>query len=172
MHWRDDAMPCELCGREAKGCKEAIIDGAKMYVCPDCIKYAEGGVQHEEPVSQGTYRALQPHRPPTYKPRQAPPKDIYKTMNKELVSNWNHLIETSRKKKGLTREELGFKIGERTVTIAKLENGDLRPSDQMITKLEKELGIALLEEVKETTTIQQTRSQMKYTLGDFIKPDK
>jgi len=93
-------------------------------------------------------------------------------MVKELVSNWNHLIETARKKKGLTREELGFKIGERTVTIAKIENGDLRPSDQMITKLEKELGISLLEEVKETPTVPQTRTQSKYTLGDFIKTDK
>jgi len=165
-------MPCELCGREAKGCKEVIIDGAKMYVCPDCIKYAEGGVQQEEPVSRGEFRPAQAYRPRTYKPRKAPAKDIYKSMEKELVSNWNHLIEAARKKKGLTREELGFKIGERTVTIAKLENGDLRPSDQMIAKLEKELGIALLEEIKETPTVQQTRSQTKYTLGDFIKPDK
>ena len=165
-------MPCELCGRETKGCKEAIIDGAKMYVCPDCIKYAEGGVQKEEPVSRGEFRPVQAHRPPTYRPRKAPTKDIYKSMEKELVSNWNHLIEAARKKKELTREELGFKIGERTVTIAKLENGDLRPSDQMIAKLEKELGIALLEEIKETPTVQQTQSQTKYTLGDFIKPDK
>jgi putative transcription factor len=167
-------MPCELCGRETKGCKEAIIDGAKMYVCPDCIKYAEGGVQHEEPVSRGEFRPTPAYRtPPTFKPRKAPPKDIYQSMQKELVSNWNHLIEAARKKKGLSREELGFKIGERTVTIAKLENGDLRPSDQIITKLEKELGITLLEEIKEgTPTLQQTRSQTKYTLGDFIKPDK
>jgi len=167
-------MPCELCGREAKSCKEAIIDGAKMYVCPDCIKYAEGGVgvQQEEPVSRGNLPPTKAYRPPSYRPRKAPAKDIYKSMEKELVSNWNHLIESARKKKGLTREELGFKIGERTVTIAKLENGDLRPSDQMIAKLEKELGIALLEEIKETPTVQPTQSQTKYTLGDFIKPDK
>lgn len=165
-------MPCELCGRECKGCKEAIIDGAKMYVCPDCIKYAEGEVQQEEPVSRGNTGVTYPHRPPIYKPRQAPPKDIYKSMEKELVSNWNHLIETARKKKGLTREELGFRIGERTVTIAKIENGDLRPSDQMIKKLEKELGISLLEEVKEMKPTMQTPAQTKFTLGDFIKPDK
>ena len=80
-------------------------------------------------------------------------------MEKELVSNWNHLIEQARKKKGLTREELGFKIGERTVTIAKLENGDLRPSDQTIAKLEKELGISLMEEIKTVPTGTQTRTQ-------------
>ncbi len=95
-------------------------------------------------------------------------------MEKELVTNWNHLIEQARKKKGLTREELGFKIGERTVTIAKLENGDLRPSDQTIAKLEKELGIQLMEEIKSiaTGTESQTRTPGGFTLGDFIKTDK
>jgi len=163
-------MPCELCGRECKGGREAIVDGAKMFVCPDCIKYAEGPVQ-EEPV--------RPSRPPQtqqfiVKKTKRPERDIYKDkgMEKELVSNWNHLIEQARKKKSLTREELGFKIGERTVTIAKLENGDLRPSDQTIAKLEKELGISLMEEIKTSPTGTQTRAQGGFTLGDFIKTEK
>jgi putative transcription factor len=163
-------MPCELCGRECKGGREAIIDGAKMFVCPDCIKYAEGPVQ-EEPVK--TSRPPQTQRF-IVKKTQKPERDIYKDkgMEKDLVSNWNHLIEQARKKKGLTREELGFKIGERTVTIAKLENGDLRPSDQTIAKLEKELGISLMEEIKTSPTGTQTRAQGGFTLGDFIKTEK
>jgi putative transcription factor len=163
-------MPCELCGRECKGGREAIIDGAKMFVCPDCIKYAESPVQ-EEPVR--TSRPPQAQRF-TVKKTQRPERDIYKDkgMEKDLVSNWNHLIEQARKKKGLTREELGFKIGERTVTIAKLENGDLRPSDQTIMKLEKELGISLMEEIKTSPTGTQTRAQGGFTLGDFIKTEK
>jgi putative transcription factor len=163
-------MPCELCGRECKGGKEAIIDGAKMFVCSDCIKYAEEVVQ-QEPVR--TRSPPQPQRLPVKKTQNIE-RDIYKDkgMEKELVTNWNHLIEQARKKKGLTREELGFRIGERTVTIAKLENGALRPSDQTIGKLEKELGIQLLEEVKNVPTESQTRTQTGFTLGDFIKTDK
>ena len=92
-------------------------------------------------------------------------------MEKELITNYNEVIKEARKKKGLTREDLGFKIGERTVTIAKIENGDLRPSDKTIVKLEKELEITLLEEVK---TIKpghaQTGSGM--TLGDFIRTEE
>ncbi len=163
-------MPCELCGRECKGGKEAIIDGAKMFVCPDCMKFAEGFVEPEPARPSGQPQV-----------QKAPVKrilnierDIYKDkgMQKELVNDWNHVIEHARKKKGLTREELGFKIGERTVTIAKLENGDLRPSDQTIAKLEKELGIQLMEEVKEVPTGPQKGSQASFTLGDFIKTDK
>ena len=163
-------MPCELCGRECKGGKEAIIDGAKMFVCPDCMKYAEGFVP-QEPVRSSS--PPQPVRLPVKKTQNIE-RDIYKDkrMEKELVADWNHLIEQARKKKGLTREELGFKIGERTVTIAKMENGDLRPSDQTITKLEKELGIHLMEEVKEVPTGSQKGTQAAFTLGDFIKPDK
>ncbi|HIG99288.1 MAG TPA: TIGR00270 family protein [Thermoplasmata archaeon] len=163
-------MPCELCGRECKGGKEAIIDGAKMFVCPDCMKYAEGVVQ-QEPVRPSS--PTQPQRAPLKKTLNIE-RDIYKDkgMQKELVTDWNHTIEHARKKKGLTREELGFRIGERTVTIAKLENGDLRPSDQTIAKLEKELGIKLLEDVKEVPTGSQKGTQAAFTLGDFIKTDK
>ncbi|DAC72090.1 MAG TPA: TIGR00270 family protein [Thermoplasmata archaeon] len=163
-------MPCELCGRECKGGKEAIIDGAKMFVCPDCMKFAEASVQ-PEPVR--TSYAPQPQQFFKKKTQKAE-RDIYKDkgMERELVTNWNQLIEHARKKKGLTREELGFRIGERTVTIAKLENGDLRPSDQTIAKLEKELGIHLMEEIKAVPTGTQTRAQGGFTLGDFIKTEK
>jgi len=163
-------MPCELCGRECKGGKEAIIDGAKMFVCPDCMKYAEG------PAFQEPVRPAAPPQPyhATVKKKQTTERDIFKdkAMQKELVPNWNHLIENARKKKGLTREELGFKIGERTVTIAKLENGDLRPSNQTIAKLEKELSISLLEDITTTPSGVQTRPQGGFTLGDFIKTEK
>jgi putative transcription factor len=163
-------MPCELCGRECKGGREAIIDGAKMFVCPDCIKYAEDQ-QQEEPVKVSHSPQTQRFMAPKV---QKPERDIFKDkgMQKELVSNWNHLIEQARKKKNLTREQLGFKIGERTVTIAKLENGDLRPSDQVIAKLEKELGISLMEEIKPIPTGTQIQAQSGYTLGDFIKTEK
>jgi putative transcription factor len=105
--------------------------------------------------------------------RKLKAKDVYKDMNKELVSGWNDLIKNARKKKGLSREELGFKIGERTVTIAKIENGDLRPSDKMVKKLEKELDINLVEEVTSVSPVSTgTRSGNGLTLGDFIKEEK
>jgi putative transcription factor len=161
-------MPCELCGRDVKGCKLAIIDGAKIRVCPDCIKYAEGVPEEAKPTPPPVQRFLtqRTHHPPQ-------PRDIYKDITKDLVTDWNHKIEDARKRKGLTRQELGFRIGERTVTIQKIENGDLRPSDQTIAKLEKELQITLLEAVttdKTTTTPTTTHTpSTAYTLGNFVK---
>ena len=70
-------------------------------------------------------------------------------------------------------EKLGFKIGERTVTIGKIENGDLRPSDKIVEKLEKELNIKLIEEVREISNISAgSQSGRGLTLGDFIKKEK
>ncbi len=153
-------MSCEMCGSEKKGCRPAIIDGAKMMLCPECI-------QHAEKVEEIRVNAVQ-GKSFIKKPRM-PQKDIYQQMEKELVSNWADIIKKGREKKGITREELGFRIGERTVTIQKLENGDLRPSDKMIAKLEKELGIRLLEEVKTVPTSHHSSQGM--TLGDFIRTD-
>ena len=156
-------MQCELCGKESRGCRDAVVDGVNMMLCQDCIKYGENATPViKTPANVKRFVAQ--------RVRKSTPKDIYKNMNKELISNWSEEIKKARKKKGLSRETLGFKIGERTVTISKIENGDLRPPDKLIAKLEKELGISLLEVVKKVTTDRHARSGM--TLGDFIKTEK
>lgn len=156
-------MQCELCGKESRGCREAAVDGVNMMLCPDCIKHGESAIPISKTSANVKRFVLQ-------RVRKSAPKDIYKNMEKELISNWSEVIKKARKKKGLSREDLGFKIGERTVTISKIENGNLRPPDKMIAKLEKELGISLLEEVKKVSTDHHVRTGM--TLGDFIKTEK
>jgi len=157
-----------MCGKEYRGCKPAVIDGVKMLLCPECMKY---GIAVESPVST----PAKPRFPQKGKPQGVAPakKDVFTKMEKELVSDWSKRIQQAREKKGLTREALGFKIGERTVTISKLENGDLRPSDKMVEKLEKELSITLTEEVLKPVSSQSGRSQTQgFTLGDFFKTEE
>jgi putative transcription factor len=153
-------MQCELCGRECPTCHEAPVDGVPMMLCPQCARHSEGSIPPKTSAPIKSYIKIRSKR--------KQPKDIYKNMEKELITNYNDVITEARKKKGLSREDLGFKIGERTVTIAKIENGDLRPSDKTIAKLEKELDITLLEEVKNIKPGQTTKGN-GLTLGDFIK---
>jgi putative transcription factor len=103
--------------------------------------------------------------------RRPKEKDVYEGMDRELVSNWNDLIRNARKKKGISREQLGFNIGERTITIAKIENGDLRPSDKIAKKLEKELSISIFEEIKKVASSSGGSTSSGLTLGDFIKTE-
>lgn len=155
-------MQCELCGRDCE-CRPATVDGVKMMLCPGCMRHGQAIKTYSEAPAGEKKPILERIRKPKV-------KDVYKEMDKELVSGWNDLIKNARKKKGLTREELGFKIGERTVTIAKIENGDLRPSDEMVKKLEKELEITLIEEVASVRPVSiGSRSGSGLTLGDFIK---
>jgi len=158
-------MQCELCGRDCNG-RPATVEGVSMMLCPDCLK--QHGTSIKEPVEQSSVINR-----PLGRIKRPQVKDVYKDMNKELVSGWNELIRNARKKKGLSREELGFKIGERTVTIGKIENGDLRPSDSVVKKLEKELCIILIEEVKSVSGVSTGfGSGRGLTLGDFIKEEK
>ena len=158
-------MECELCGRVGE-CKPAMVDGVKMMLCPSCLKHGHG--VRITPVQESTKNI-----PVLSRIKKPVVKDVYKNMDKELVSDWNTRIKNAREKKGLTREELGFRIGERTVTISKIENGELRPSDKMIEKLEKELNITLLEEVSSVPSFSTgSRSSSGFTLGDFIKKEE
>ena len=154
-------MQCELCGRACE-CRPATVDGVRMMLCPGCMRHGQG-VKAAEPSVVSRTPVLQRIK----RPKE---KDVYKDMDKELVSNFNEVIKDARKKKGLSREELGFKIGERTVTISKIENGDLRPSDKVAGKLEKELGVTLFEKVDGVSTSSLgSHSGSSMTLGDFIK---
>lgn len=156
-------MQCELCGRETS-CRPATVDGVKMMLCPGCLsKHGKKAASFSQTTPQANSKILNRIK----KPRE---KDVYKDMDKELVSNYAEIIKNARKKKDITREKLGFKIGERTVTISKIENGDLRPSDKVAEKLEKELDINLFEEVEKVPTNALKGSSGKgLTLGDFIK---
>ncbi len=157
-------MECELCGRESD-CRPAIVDNVRMLLCPNCMKYGKS-------VSIASSQTNNVKKPILERIHQPKEKDVYKDMTKELVPNYNILIKDGREKKGLSREELGFRIGERTVTISKIENGDLKPSDKIAQKLEKELKIKLFEEITSTpsyVTKVFSKPSGSRKLGDFIK---
>jgi len=156
-------MQCELCGNECgERCRPAEIEGVRMMLCPSCMRHGHGVKEARDPTIQVQQSLIR-------RSRRIKQKDVYEGMNRELISEWAEVIKTAREKKGLTREQLGFNIGERTVTISKIENGELRPSDKLASKLEKELTIILFEEVKKVNASSQQTSSQGLTLGDFIK---
>lgn len=159
-------MQCELCGKDCGGsCKPALVDGVRMMLCPGCMKHGKG-VKEIRGTPEHVHRSL------IRRQRRHQEKDVYQKMNREIISDWGSVIKGARQKKGLTREKLGFNIGERTVTISKIENGELRPSDDVAKKLEKELSIILFEEVKEVHTQVSQKPGQGLTLGDFIRKEE
>ena len=157
-------MQCELCGNECFKCYPSNVDGVRMMLCPGCMKYGKN-INEKKVIIPNINQSIKTSI------KRKIVKDVYVGMDKELVSNCSEIIKNARLKKELSREELGFKIGERTVTIAKIENGDLRPSDKIAEKIEKELSISLFEKVKEIPTKISSTHPSGLTLGDFIKSE-
>ncbi len=76
-------------------------------------------------------------------------------------------MQRAREGKGWSREDLGRKINEKVSVITHLENGEIHPSDKFIKKLEKTLGIELMEAV-EDIHITGSMESKGMTLADFI----
>ena len=158
-------MPCELCGIDCGDrCRPALVDHVKMMLCPKCIQYGEG-VKEIQGSPERVHQSLMKRT------KKFKEKDVYEKMNIELISDWNTVIQNARRQKGLTREQLGFNIGEPTGSISKIEKGELRPSDKVAKKLEKELDITLFEEVKKVAPTKTSSKSQGLTLGDFIKKE-
>lgn len=150
---------CERCGRKAR-LTLVKIDRAEMYVCPDCLKYGKRvEVKQDPPRVQATQKAPMRARPP--KP------DALSKREKELAEDYPKRIQRGRERIGLSREDLGKKINERVSVIAKLEHGQMHPSDKLIKKLEKALDIELMEVIEEFNYSSGAGSS-GMTLADFI----
>ena len=147
-------MRCELCGKEEKNLKRAIIEGAEMLVCNACAVYGKILPEEKKP------------KPVVIHTKKYYGKDIFEKMDKELVLDWGKRIKKAREEKGISREKLGAMVGEKTTAIAKIENQELRPSDETAKKLEKLLEIVLFQEVK-SATIKKTKRK-SLTIGDIL----
>jgi putative transcription factor len=150
-------MLCELCGRETKNLIKVLVERTTMEVCEGCAAY---GKILTEPTKKKT--------PIKSSPRKYQERDIFEGMDTVLVPNWAKKIKTKREKKGLTREQLGAAIGQRTITIAHLENGELHPTDEMARKIERELNIVLLEKITSAGQKTDTTTEVERTIGDLL----
>jgi len=153
-------MRCEICGKEAK-LRRALVEGVEMMVCDECSKYSIVLPERKRRMAV-----------PAMKVKKIVPysKDVFEEMRLELVADWGKKIKEARLKKGLSREELGAKVGEKTTTIAKIENEELRPPDETVRKLEKVLEIKLFQEIE--GAVVKHGEVRPLTLGDLLKNAK
>ena len=82
------------------------------------------------------------------------------------------LIKKKRESMGLSQKDFAIKLSEKESTIHHMENHTLEPNLALAKKLEKFLGIKLIEESKEEFDAPKQKKDMGFTLGDFIKVRK
>jgi ribosome-binding protein aMBF1 (putative translation factor) len=99
-------------------------------------------------------------------------KDIMLKAEKELASDFGKRITNARKAKGWNHATLGKRMAE-TVNIIKAAESGKRPTDGVLKKFERVLGISLWVNAAEETTTQIDRSSSRgMTLGDYFNDNK
>ncbi len=147
-------MNCELCGRQMDHYHDVIIDGVRMKVCSDCSRYGKE-VNTRGPARLATYHSdsVPPVRSTPSVPLRssAPPRKrtsgIQDDFN-EPVIDFGKVIKKRREEMGLSQEELAKRLQEKRNVVAKIEREEIKPDSHTARKIQKIMGIKILEEVK------------------------
>lgn len=150
---RRNKESCDVCGRpEVFAIVE--IERAKMMVCKSCA-YGKKILYYlnEEEEKEG---------------RTTQPTKIEET--EEIVDDYAKIIKKAREGLGLPLPVLAERIKESRSYMEKIERGELKPTLATARKLEKELGIKLIEKIVEVApSISHKKQSSEPTLGDLLE---
>ena len=149
---------CDLCGKTETALNRAIIEGVQLDVCTECAKF-------------GKVIAI---KRPNAKEQI---KQIAKQQEKEerielLVENYAEIIKKKREEIGLTQKEFANRINEKESIMHKIETGSFEPQLGLAKKLERFLGVKLIERHEEKFENPKKKRIEGFTLGDFIMVNK
>jgi len=147
-------MQCELCGKDSD-LVVAMVEGIQLRVCAKCGSFG---------------KVLRRDIPQAARAKQAPAKREPEIIE-HVVSDYAQRIRAAREKQGLTQEEFAKKIMQKESLLHKLETSTFEPQIELARKLERILGITLVEareEVSAAMAKTEPRSE-GMTIGDILK---
>lgn len=147
-----------MCGKADERLFKTQIEGVELNVCHNCSKFGKIISQIRKPAKGPQKKKI---------PEAAEEEKI-----ELLAENYADLIKKKRESMGLSQKDFSIKINEKEATMHKIETGTLNPSIALARKLEKFLGIMLIEEHLETREKFRKSKEDGFTIGDFIKLDK
>lgn len=163
-------MQCEMCGETVRGTPKLVrVEGAELQVCNRCEKF---GTEVQQ-VRRTDIRV--PPKTSAAKPVPAPAgskapawhkRDMFDFMEGEIVDDYADRIRHARMEKGLSQKDLAMQMMEKEHLIKKIENAELIPEDAVRKKIEKALGIRLID-TPQSETEKKVQSQLAPTLGDL-----
>ncbi|HIQ12905.1 MAG TPA: TIGR00270 family protein [Thermoprotei archaeon] len=159
-------MNCEICGQESRMLYEVIYLGRRTYACENCVdKY---GLTIIKKLGKKERREASQRRLGQTKSismtRSLPISDF------ELIENYGYIIRRKREELGMTQEDLAKKLKVKLSYIKKVESNKIIPEYELVNKLEKILGVKLIESVDDeelplSSSIEEVESP---TLGDYM----
>ncbi len=143
---------CDLCGKVDERLNRALIEGVELNVCSECSKFGKILVPIKRNIRKEPIKKF-------------PPKEEKIEL---LVEDYAEIIKKKRESMGLTQKEFANKLNEKESTIHNIETGTIEPSLSLAKKLEKVLGVKLIEEYMEKQETRKNKKIEGFTLGDFI----
>ncbi|MCY0867958.1 MAG: multiprotein bridging factor aMBF1 [Desulfurococcus sp.] len=161
-------MPCycEICGREVEDweCRKVVVEGSVLNVCPQCYNrlVREGKARPFIPEKKSPSTVRQPVRGMPVKPKPKISEEY------EVVEDYARRIKEARERLGWSQQALAQRVGESEGVIKRIESGRLKPDLDLARRLEKALGVKLLEPVVEEK-VEARGSSEDLTIGDLIR---
>ena len=155
---------CELCGAMKVGVRQVPMGKTVVSACSRCVE--KMGLAPKQ-VAPGLKIASQSSQSSTYSSKRKG-KNIMLKREKELDQDFATIISQARKKKGWNQATLGKRMAETVNVIKSAENGK-HPTDSVIKKFERTLGIKLMVDSKPEETSRLFKDDSRgMTLGDFL----
>lgn len=163
-----EAIYCELCGNPISGKSYKItIEGVSLTVCEKCYMKQIS----KQKATQSTESPKMESKKVQHPVKKVAPKKSQE-VEFEVVEDYATRIRNAREKMGLTLMALSQKVMEKETVLKRIEQGRLRPSLELSRRLEKALGIRLLEPVVEDKSVEskfEKESNIEdLTLGDVV----
>ncbi|WP_380676832.1 multiprotein bridging factor aMBF1 [Salinigranum sp. GCM10025319] len=175
-------MPqCEMCGASKSSLTTVKVEGAELELCDECkdfgtevrtessssssSKYSTSSSSGKSSSSSSSSSASSSSSSSTRRRR-----DMFDTMD-EIATDYDQRVREARESRGQSQQELAGDLNEKTSLIRKIERGDVLPSDEVRKKLERELGISLVEGQgsDDDESEWSSGSSTTTTLGDVVK---
>ena len=165
-------MLCELCGKEAGAARPVFIEGTKLHVCQNCMRFgeeykAQGGNAASTPAPNASVIEERLQR----REKRMQTRDVYAgAQSVELADDYGRIVREARTAKGMDMEQFASSINEKKGIIAKIESNHLVPDEKLMRKIERALGIKLTETVTASAVTNKGQSA-KMTLENFIRKE-
>ena len=165
-------MPdCEMCGATESSLTTTKVEGAELELCSNCSDF---GTEVETQTTSSTSTKYSTSSDDTSSDSGSSGSsggrrhDMFDEME-TLAADYDQRIRQAREQNGMSQEELADQLNEKRSVIRKLERGDVLPSDDVQSKLEGALDIALSESDGADDEEWSSDSSGSMTLGDVVK---
>ena len=172
-------MPqCEMCGASKSSLTTVKVEGAELELCDECKDFgtevrtessSSSSSKYSTSSSSGKSSSSSASSSSSSSSTQRR-RDMFDTMD-EIATDYDQRVREARESRGQSQQELAGELNEKTSLIRKIERGDVLPSDSVRKKLERELGISLVEGSgsDDDESEWSSGSSTTTTLGDVVK---